>query len=84
MGPAVVLRSMSRRRKVLPGETALHANDSLSMSERSWRLVQVCLGYTSRMAERISSFYSAVMDALIISEWSWMPKKVRVVTGPLA
>ena len=34
------------------------------------------------MAWRTSCLRSAVMEAVIASESSWMPRKVRVVDGP--
>ena len=34
------------------------------------------------MAWRTSCLHSAVMEAVIASESSWMPRKVRVVDGP--
>ena len=73
-----MLRSMSQQRKILPGGTTLHANDSLPMIKRSWCWYKCVLGYASRMAERISSLCSTVMDALITSELS---RRLRVVAG---
>ena len=81
-GTTVVLRSMSRRRKILPGGTTLQANASLPMSESRRRFVHVRFPRRSKMALRISVFRSAVMEACMEVVSRRMPRNVREVEGP--
>ena len=72
-------RSIRRRKKILPGGTTLQAKESLPIRERRVRLVQV---REARMLWRSSALRSAEMEAVMSTEFSWMPRKVRVVVGP--
>ena len=75
----MVLRSITRLRKMHPGGTTLHSNASLPMSDSSWRLVQVCFPWRAVMAEASSTFRSRVMDAFISTESRLIPRNVKGV-----
>ena len=77
-----MLRSIRRRRKILPGGITLQANASLPISKSWRRFVQVRLPRRSSMAFRSSVFRSTVMEACIEVVLRRIPRNVREVEGP--
>ena len=75
-------RSIRRRKKILPGGTTLQAKESLPIRERRVRLVQVREARILWREWRSSALRSAEMEAVMSTELSSMPRKVRVVVGP--
>ena len=79
----VVERSMSRRMKMRPGGTTLHAKASLPMRESKDRLVQVwCRCAFGRGRGEIGAVHPSWSERWSPTESSSIPRKVSVVAGP--
>ena len=79
---AVVLRSMSRQRKVRPGWTTLAANDKLPMSDRSSLFLHWARRPQSPRIVRSAESLSAGRDNVHASESISIPSIFNWVAGP--